>query len=275
MLKYRLLTALLLIPFVVAGVLKLSPPALGVVLALVMLLAAWEWSALSGLQRAPGRLLYVALTAVLLMLADRVVALPGGQAAILVVALLWWLAALAWVIRYQRSAGVSPAPPGVLRLRLLGLLVLVPAWAALAGLHAQGPRWLLYLLVLIWVADSGAYFVGRRYGRRKLARHLSPGKSWEGVAGGALLSGLFAAVAGWTLFNFRDATLMLFLALSVATVLVSVLGDLFESLIKRYSGVKDSGTLLPGHGGILDRIDSLTAAGPLFAAGMLCLEHVV
>jgi len=272
-LKYRILTALILIPLVVAGVLKLSNPALGVVLALVMLLGAWEWSAMSALQRNSGRALYVALVAAAILVAERLSEVSGGLGAILLVALVWWLAALLWVVRYQLSGGQSPEIPGLLQRRILGFVVLVPAWAALAGLHAQTPGLLLYLLVLIWVADSGAYFAGRRFGRTKLALHVSPGKSWEGVFGGAVLSALFAMVAGMGIFEYRGLGLVLFLGLSVATVLVSVLGDLFESLVKRYSGVKDSGALLPGHGGILDRIDSLTAAGPIFAAGMICLER--
>lgn len=274
MLKYRILTALILIPLVVAGVLELSNPALGVVLALVMLLGAWEWSAMSGLHQTSGRAVYVVLVAAAIVGAMWLAASPGGLGVILIVALLWWLAALAWVVRYQLSGGQSPTTPDHLQRRLLGFLVLVPAWASLAGLHAQAPGLLLFMLVLIWVADSGAYFAGRRFGRTKLALHVSPGKSWEGVLGGAVLSVLYAAVAGWSLFDYRGLTLLLFLMLAVITVLISVLGDLFESLIKRYSGVKDSGSLLPGHGGILDRIDSLTAAGPVFAAGMYCLERI-
>jgi phosphatidate cytidylyltransferase len=128
----------------------------------------------------------------------------------------------------------------------------------------------LYLLVLIWTADSGAYFAGRRWGRRKLARHVSPGKSWEGVAGALVLGGGFALACGAG-FGYAGPALALFTLIGLATVAVSVLGDLFESLVKRYRDVKDSGGLLPGHGGILDRIDSLTAAAPFFAAGIALL----
>lgn len=272
MLRNRVLTALVLIPFVVAGVLKLSPAALSGVLAGVMLLGAWEWSALSGLQRRGGRLLYVASVAVLLLLGGQLTAQPGGEALVLAAGGLWWLAALAWVVRYQLSGGVRPVMPAAAQRGWIGFAVLVPAWAGLSALHAMAPSLLLYLLVLIWAADTGAYFAGRRFGRRKLALHVSPGKSWEGVAGGALLASAVALACGALLFGFAGTRLGLFLALSVVTVFVSVLGDLFESLIKRYTGVKDSGTLLPGHGGVLDRIDSLTAAGPLFAIGMLGLE---
>jgi phosphatidate cytidylyltransferase len=177
------------------------------------------------------------------------------------------------VVLYQRSAGRRPGTPGVLALRLVGLAVLVPPWLALVAVHGSGslgPWLMLFLLVLIWTADSGAYFAGRRFGRRKLAVHVSPGKSIEGVLGALLLGGLFALACGHAL-GYAGAALAAFVLLGIATVLVSVLGDLFESLIKRYRAVKDSGGLLPGHGGVLDRVDSLTAAAPFFAVGLAWL----
>jgi phosphatidate cytidylyltransferase len=157
--------------------------------------------------------------------------------------------------------------------RLVGLLVLITTWSSAVAVHAlaaRGPELLLYLLFLIWIADSGAYFSGRRWGRRKLARHVSPGKSWEGVAGG-LLPGSAFAVAGGFWFGLEGGRLAGFVVLAAAVVAVGVLGDLFESLLKRYRQVKDSGGLLPGHGGVLDRIDSLTAATPLCYCGLLLL----
>jgi phosphatidate cytidylyltransferase len=149
------------------------------------------------------------------------------------------------------------------------LIVLIPTWLAVVALHEsgeQGPLLVMYLLSLIWVADSGAYFSGRAWGKRKLAPSVSPGKSWEGVGGGALLS-LAYAVGAAQVLGLPGNQWPLFVVLSLVTVLFSVLGDLTESMFKRHAGIKDSGTLLPGHGGVLDRIDSVTAAAPVFVVG--------
>ncbi len=271
MLRQRVLTALVLVPLVVAAVLALPAAGLALLLGAILLLGAWEWAGLAGLQDPVPRGAYVLLLGLLL-------ALGWGVRDTLGPAVVWgavvaWGAAAAWVVAFQVSAGRRPAAPGVLLLRVLGLPVLLPAWLALVLLHTRpesGPWFVLYLLVLVWVADSAAYFAGRRWGRRKLARHVSPGKSWEGVAG-ALAGGLLLALAAGAGFGYRDAALAGFALLGVLTVAVSVLGDLFESLLKRYRSVKDSGGLLPGHGGVLDRIDSLTAAAPLFLAGLWLL----
>ncbi|HEY5789428.1 MAG TPA: phosphatidate cytidylyltransferase [Gammaproteobacteria bacterium] len=271
MLRQRVLTALVLVPLVVAADLLLSDPGVALLVGAVMLLGAWEWAALAGLPGTPARAGYVLLLGGVLvagwLLRDTLGApvVWGAVAA--------WCGAAAWVLTFQLSGGTRPGAPGVALLRLLGPLVLAPAWLALVLLHAlpeRGPWLMLYLLVLVWVADTAAYFSGRRWGRRKLARHVSPGKSWEGVAGGLLCSLLLALGAGLG-FGYQGAALAAFALLGVVTVAVSVLGDLFESLLKRYRQVKDSGGLLPGHGGVLDRIDSLTAAGPLFLAGLWLL----
>jgi len=270
-LRHRVITALILVPLVVASVLGLPTPLLAVLFGGVMLLAAWEWAALAGFTRHASRLTYCALIAAALGLVwlVRDAVAPG----IVLFAAAWWAVALAWVITYQVTGGRLPAVPGVWTVRLLGPLVLVPSWLALLTVHADsnaGPAYALYLLVLIWVADSAAYFAGRRWGRRRLATHVSPGKSWEGVVGGLLFSLLLALAVGG-LFGYRGAMLAGFTLLGGMTVAVSVLGDLFESLLKRYRQVKDSGGLLPGHGGILDRIDSLTAAAPLYLCGLWLL----
>jgi len=150
-----------------------------------------------------------------------------------------------------------------------GPFVLLPAWLALVRLHAQGPtldgpQLLTFLLLLVVAADVGAYFAGRAFGKHKLAPRVSPGKTWEGVAGG-LAGASLLALAGALWF---ELPLPRFVLLCVLVVMISVVGDLAESLFKRHAGVKDSGSILPGHGGILDRIDSLTAAGPCFVLGM-------
>jgi phosphatidate cytidylyltransferase len=152
-----------------------------------------------------------------------------------------------------------------------GLLVIVPMWLGVALIHADpGPAYVLVLMLLVWGADTGAYFAGRAFGRHKLAPHVSPGKSWEGVAGGMAMTVAVAAMASWLLHPMMGAPL--FILLSLVTVAFSILGDLQESMFKRIVDLKDSGGLLPGHGGVLDRIDSLTAASPVFALGVAWLN---
>lgn len=260
----RIATGLVLAGLVVAGVAGLSTPVLAGVFGAVVLVGAWEWAALAGLARPGARAGYVAATAALLALLQAV----EGTAllALEVLACAGWCAAAAWIAAVQRGRG--PARPGAAALLPLGWLVLLPAWAALVALHAAGPRWVLLLLVLICAADTGAWAIGRRWGRRRLADRVSPGKSWEGVAGG-LLSMLLVAFAAALWLGLPAAG---FLLLAAVTGAFSVVGDLLESLVKRHAGVKDSGALLPGHGGILDRIDSLTAAAPWFALGLVFLE---
>ncbi len=165
------------------------------------------------------------------------------------------------------------AVPGRVRVMLAGTLAIVPAWAALVLIHAggdppghQGHLWLLAALALVWAADSGAYFAGRHFGKHKLAPRISPNKTWEGLVGG-LIAGVAVAVGlGW-LAGIDAAHLPGLLVTSVVAVFASVLGDLFESLIKRHAGAKDSGHLIPGHGGVLDRVDGVLAAIPVFALG--------
>jgi phosphatidate cytidylyltransferase len=184
-----------------------------------------------------------------------------------------WAAASVRLMDYQRGGQGLPDDP--MFIGGLGIAALLCAWIALCGLHArpsQGPYWVIFLMVLIWTADIAAYFAGRRWGHRRLADRLSPGKTWAGVWG-ALAASLVVAMLGLQLFGVTGVRYYMFLAVAVATVLFSIVGDLFESLLKRKAGVKDSGSVLPGHGGILDRIDSLLAASPIFAVGVMILEH--
>ncbi|NIR30643.1 MAG: phosphatidate cytidylyltransferase [Gammaproteobacteria bacterium] len=263
-----MLTAAILIPLVVAAVLVLDTGYVGLLLAAIVLGGAWEWSALVSLRAPWARWLYTLTLLPLLYTAHRVLDVPGGLLGILGAGLAWWLVALVLVLRLQRS-GVGPRLPAWIGI-VIGWLLLVPPWVGLAYLHGQlehGPTWVIFVLALTWLADSGAYLAGRRWGRRRMAARVSPAKTWEGVAGGLLAAGVLALAGGMAVAT-GVGHLLLFVLLCLATVGASVLGDLAESLFKRQAGVKDSGRLLPGHGGVLDRIDSLTAAAPVFAFGM-------
>jgi len=272
MLFQRVLTAVVLIPLLVLAVLKLDAPWFAGLLALFVLLAAWEWAALSGLTTLFGKLFYclVVLASLFLLYQER----PSEwlSQAVLISGVIWWGLVLIWLKLSQPNAGMSAKARWYKP--VAGLFVLIPAWYALLMLHEyelqQGAVWVLYIFVLVWLADIGAYFSGKRFGRNKLAPALSPGKTWEGVLGGLLVVGLYAiAVAYWREHTLQQAGLLL--ALSLLVSLLSVAGDLFESLFKRQAGVKDSGSLFPGHGGVMDRIDSLTAAAPLYVSGLLWL----
>lgn len=262
MLKQRIITALILLPIVVLLVLFAPTTWLAVLFSALTLLAAWEWAALCGYARTGGRILYCLLTAVwcaAVVLAGRVWSWDGMLGSLCGVALAWWLFALIWIAVWRAD---FPRPCKALS----GWLTLIPPLFAVLAL----PRHLLLLLlVLIWAADSGAYFAGRSFGRHKLAPAVSPGKTWEGVAGGTL------ALLTVTLLGVRlllPGNALFFILVCVLTGWLSMVGDLSESLFKRQAGVKDSGALFPGHGGALDRIDSLTAAVPAFWLGLSLLE---
>jgi len=246
---------------------------LGLVFALLALLGAGEWARLSGVSSCTAQIPYILLVG--LGLYGAAVLLRHRTEIIwpLWAACLWWLL-VAMVLLRLRVRGLQRELEGVNVLQLLaGLITLIPAWVALMFLHSSpssGAALLLFLLVLMWVADSGAYFAGRRWGRTKLAPGISPGKTMEGVVGalaGALVCGLIWA----GLQGYGGLDSLLFVLLCLITTLLSVVGDLFESLTKRLRNLKDSGQTFPGHGGVLDRIDSLTAAAPLFVAGLLLI----
>jgi phosphatidate cytidylyltransferase len=183
---------------------------------------------------------------------------PESTAVILKVGLVWWFAALIWAFFYPTPI---TRPVGW----ICGALVLVPAYVALVSLYSLRPSVLLFALVIIWAADIGAYFAGKSFGRIKLAPRISPGKTWEGVIGG-LAAVVLVGVAVRLYWLEIDVAVIIPFCLAVATL--SVVGDLTVSMFKRSAGLKDSGRVFPGHGGVLDRIDSVTAAAPLFALGI-------
>ena len=267
MLKQRILTALILIPLVVWAVLQLPTHLFAALLAVLVLMGAWEWSNLAGLESPVARVVYVALVALALWLVWWWHGQPVAQG-VLALAFAGWLLALAWIGRPDFARGNQ------LLKAVAGVWVLVPAWLGLVLLHARpalGPQLVLFLMVLIWVADSGAYFADRRWGRHKLAPRVSPGKTWEGVYGALAACSLVALLGAWWMEG-SPRELVSFLLICLVTILFSIAGDLLESLMKRQRGIKDSGRLLPGHGGVLDRVDSLTAAAPVFVLGLYWTE---
>ncbi|MCK5717197.1 MAG: phosphatidate cytidylyltransferase [Thiomargarita sp.] len=257
MLKQRLITAFILMPLIIWVLLALPTQTFAGIIGLFMILGAWEWAGLCGWKM---RLPYT----IVLSLGLYAVWLQDNQHTlyIIYIACVWWLLALYWIVRYQQGQHLIPKSPIIKG--FLGFLILLPAWLALCILHAeQGGTAVLFLFFLIWGADTGAYFAGKQWGKHKLADKVSPGKTWEGVMGALVMSSLVALV-----YIFLEEKPLSFMLLCLITVAVSILGDLVESLFKREAGFKDSGHILPGHGGMLDRIDSLTSAAPIFVLGL-------
>ena len=272
MLKQRLITAAVLIPLVVWVLLDLQSGIVTLLFTAVSVLAAWEWLSLTGLQNNG---LKIALVSLLILL--------GGLAlfylpilVILSISLCVWLSATLLVLFFANKP-LSPALVHLFQSKLfvfISMLLILTGFVASAGLlHShwpQGPALLLYVLVTVWLADSGGYFAGKRFGKHKLAVAISPNKTWEGVYGALALALIWATGFHFIVGNPLQE-LFIWLLLTAFVVLISIVGDLLESVFKRSFQVKDSGQLLPGHGGMLDRIDSLLAAIPIFTASLLIL----
>lgn len=252
MLKARVITALFLVAGLSAVLFALPASFATFAFALIAAIAGWEWAGLTGLS-GKGRMAYGALVLLLCGLAHAMALdVPLWVAS----AGFWLLLVPFWLKHRWPLARGGAASWGI------GLLLTVPTWAAMVALHQRGPWVLIGVMALVWVADIAAYFAGRAFGRHKLAPAISPGKTWEGVggaiAGTAVYGGTLLATVGIPLLPLALPGILLLTA-------VSIVGDLFESLAKRQAGIKDSSNLLPGHGGVLDRIDSLTSALPLAA----------
>ena len=261
-LRQRIVTALALAALVLGVLLAMPPVAAVVVVAFAVFAGAWEWSRFAT-TRAAARLVYAFAVVGCAALAWAWTAEPANLAVFLRATAAWWMVGLGWVV-------FAPGRGGPRAAAACGFLVLVPAAVGLGRLalvEPYGQVLLLFLVVLVAAADVGAYFGGRMLGRHKLAPRVSPGKTWEGFVAG-MIAAAIAAACGAMLFGMPMSA---WLAVCVPVALVSVVGDLVESMWKRHAGIKDSSGLLPGHGGVLDRIDSLTAAGPAFLLGLQVL----
>lgn len=253
----RIATALVLLALLIVVMFVLPPTAATGVLCAFAAAAGWEWAAFFGATSRSSRAVYAGLVVTLVLAGLWAVPDRLSLGPVVTLALAWWLVAAVLVVRYPVRLGAAPTA-------LAGLVLIVPAWIALDVLlraPGVGPKLVLYLLGIVWAADIGAYFTGRRVGRVRLAPRLSPGKTWEGVAGGVAAAALIAATGAAVL----GLPVPLMVAGGLVIALVSIVGDLTVSLFKRNAGLKDSGHLFPGHGGVLDRVDSITPAVALFA----------
>ena len=277
MLKQRVLTALVMAGLFLAAIALLPQPVLAFLFAILIAMGAWEWSSLAGLQKPAARTLYVVgvLAALVALyqycgMADQ--PQPEQVQPFLGLACLWWSFALLWVKGYPGSALLRRS---VVMRSAMGFLILVPGWLSAIYLlsFTQGGILIVIMVLLTAAADIGAYFTGKYFGKHKLAEQVSPAKTWEGFWGGVTACAALALVL-WYFLPDRSAHIGLASVMVVVLIsgLASVVGDLTVSMVKRESGVKDTGSLLPGHGGVLDRLDSLCAASPVFALGLLLVD---
>ncbi|MCH8846501.1 MAG: phosphatidate cytidylyltransferase [Proteobacteria bacterium] len=281
MLKQRVITAMIFAGLIISAVIFLPTMLLALVLAIITCVAAWEWAACAGFGANSHKILYVS---VILLCLVACLKFLDNQWTILIIycGLVWWCIAMFLVMRYQTNKNINLSSS--LLKAMIGGVILVPSWLSLILIHSgksgaalantSGAGLVLFLFFLIWLADSAAYFSGKKFGSKRLASNVSPGKSWEGVFGALSMS--FLVGVSYVFYSEMQFTYaILFLVLVLLTVSFSILGDLVESMFKRMAGIKDSGHILPGHGGVLDRIDSLTSAAPVFFAGLCAMERVL
>ncbi|WP_114766491.1 phosphatidate cytidylyltransferase [Vibrio rhodolitus] len=273
--KQRIITALILAPLVILAIFKLSLPLFIALITVVTLIGFWEWTQfVETNNRITALLPSVAVTALSFVFipfdAYSLNHLSEVHYFVLGAGFIWWLVSSALAISYPKSATLWQGSKPLRH--LFGILTLLPFLWSIVMLRAEGvltepyhgAKLVLYVCFIVWAADSGAYFAGKSFGKRKMAPHVSPNKTIEGLIGGLVT----ALLVGWGTaewFDIEFASVVAFVAITLVTVIISVLGDLVESMFKRVSGIKDSSNIIPGHGGVLDRIDSLTAAFPVFA----------
>lgn len=267
MLRERVFTAVAMVAVMLGVMLGLPPIATVWLLTVLVLVGAWEWAGFVGLVRPPARAVFtIAVALALIASLYFYTASPAFVRITLTVAMVWWVAAFLWLC-------LAPGRVTPVTATLAGLLSLVPCWLALVYVTftTQSTHWVLFTLALVWAADTGAFFAGRWLGRVPLAPRVSPKKTWEGAFGGILASAIVAwAAATW----WFPVDVWPFVVICIAVAALSIVGDLTESMLKRSSGLKDSGSLFPGHGGMLDRIDSVTAAGPALVFALISMKVI-
>ena len=263
MLRTRVITGLVLGALLLLGLFELPRLWAAAAFGVVFVLAAWEWAGFGALVAPVAKAAYTAAMTAVFWACWVWTGRTSHLLLLLAGACVWWLLALAWL-------SLAPERHQPVLALLCGVPVLAPAFAALAHLVAStggftnGPQAVLLLALLVAAADIGAFFAGRSFGRRKLAPRVSPGKTWEGAAGGLIL----VSLVGWAGAAYFSLPALLVVPFGCGVGIFSVVGDLTESMFKRAASLKDSGTLLPGHGGMMDRLDSITAAAPLYALGL-------
>lgn len=279
MLKQRVITALILAPLALFGILFLPLLGFEIFIAVVMGMGAWEWANMSGIKALPAKSIYASFIFFLCLylsylLPTELIWYQGRLNSlyqyILSVAAIWWAISLAMILAYPKYSALWRTSKAIRC--IFGALTLIPTWVAVISLRTSlydidplyGASLIFYVLGIVWAADVGAFFIGVKFGRHKLRPNVSPGKTLEGLLGGIGASSAIIAFAAMH-YQVDPGRIWLHILVGGLTVGVSALGDLNESMFKRCAGIKDSGTLLPGHGGIMDRIDSLTAAFPVFA----------
>lgn len=265
MLKQRIITGLILAPIAIGGIFFLPPFEFSLFIGFIIAVGGWEWANLAGFSKQTERVGFAAFISLLLYLSTFI-----HSTYVLAASVFGWVVSLYLITQYPNKKDLWECR---FRRLLIGIFVLVPAWAGLVairetdvltyGFQRVDVRYLiLYIMFIVWGADVGAYFSGKAWGNKKLAPNVSPGKSWAGVYGGLATTALFAIIASLML-EMSISDTMLLLVITLITGVFSVVGDLLESMLKRHRGIKDSSQLLPGHGGVLDRVDSLTAAVPV------------
>ena len=271
MLKYRLLTAFLMGPIILWGIYSLPELWFSFAAVILVTIGSWEWAAFIGLTKSLERALFVifnvALYLVVLYLQNMSI-----NYAVIYSSVAWWLISIPLLLKFPFKDN------NFLRLNfikgLVGVVLLLATLISMVLIRSNpnyGPEFVLYIILMIWFADSGAYFAGRRFGKNKLLPKVSPGKTWEGVIG-ALVVTVTSSIIAINILNIPPSDSVFFVLITFISVAYSIVGDLSESMFKRMSDIKDSGHILPGHGGILDRIDSLMSALPIFFIGLLLME---
>ena len=276
MLKQRIITSLVLTPLVVWGIFSLPVEYFSLFILVVVGLASWEWGHLSGIQNSILKGLFTFASILVLVLLIWYLDISTQDFYVLLgISIVWWLYRIVCILKYKtptttgNSAINKKTNVTTVMVSLVALIIPFYSIVYLRNVY-NSPEYLMYLLMIIWTADVFAYFFGKYLGKNKLAPQVSPGKTWQGVYG-AFLGTTLGSVIGSYLFNFSLNESVLFLVLTLIVVAISIFGDLSESLYKRQNAIKDSGNLLPGHGGILDRVDSLVAAAPFYIVGLWLL----